>query len=354
MAEAAILSNQREATRLYQRGVAAARSGHRRVAVGLLQRAVQLNPQHEGAWLWLSGVLDDPAEAAYCLRSVLELNPGNERARAGLTWLEQRQMAQAQAVVAPTLEPPAASTATQRLPTVDADEPTRERNARHHGESWWVNWRHSRRAMSRARVVMWLVPILLLGLTLAWRQSVELTVQRIQSNLRPTVVAPTLVPVVAEAGATAGALPPTRPRASDDAALLAYLSQIEPLREQLRAVEEYRQTIRQPGLSSITHAASARQLRAKVENAHTTMSAMQPPRLIADLHQEYVDGLSTELGALDDLLAFYGEYNVGLANRAALRFQESSARFNRVQAGFDQHLGRISRAANGPPPQAPR
>ena len=62
MLETAIKSNEREAARLYQRGVAAARGGQRRVAAGLLSRAVQLNPRHELAWLWLSGVLDAPDE----------------------------------------------------------------------------------------------------------------------------------------------------------------------------------------------------------------------------------------------------------------------------------------------------
>ena len=75
MTETAIKSNEREAAQLYRRGVAAARGGQRRVAAGLLSRAVQLNPRHELGWLWLSGVLDAPDEIAFCLRSALAYVP---------------------------------------------------------------------------------------------------------------------------------------------------------------------------------------------------------------------------------------------------------------------------------------
>src|SRR5919197_6482084 len=96
MTESAIKSNQREAARLFERGVAAARGGQRRVAAGLLARTVQLDPRHEMGWLWLSGVLDEPNEIAFCLRSVLAVNPHNARARDGLAWLEQRALIPAQ------------------------------------------------------------------------------------------------------------------------------------------------------------------------------------------------------------------------------------------------------------------
>src|SRR5690349_13779174 len=80
----------RQADRMYERGVAAARGGQRTVAAGLLRQAVRLNPQHEQAWLWLSGTLDDPNDIAFCLRAVLGINPGNQRAQMGLQHVEQR------------------------------------------------------------------------------------------------------------------------------------------------------------------------------------------------------------------------------------------------------------------------
>src|SRR5918911_5703272 len=106
MAETAIKSNQREAARLFERGVAAARGGQRRVAAGLLARAVQLDPRHEMGWLWLSGVLDEPNEIAFCLRSVLAVNPHNERARQGLAWLEERGQIARQPAPAVVIAPP--------------------------------------------------------------------------------------------------------------------------------------------------------------------------------------------------------------------------------------------------------
>ena len=105
MTESAIKSNEREAARLYERGVAAARGGQRRVAAGLLARAVQLDPRHEMGWLWLSGVLEEPNEIAFCLRSVLAVNPHNERARQGLAWLEQRALIPAQPAPSAIVEP---------------------------------------------------------------------------------------------------------------------------------------------------------------------------------------------------------------------------------------------------------
>ena len=92
MIKTEIKANEREAAQLFVRGVAAARGGQRRLAAVLLSRVVQLDPQHEMGWLWLSGVLDDPKEIAFCLRSVLAINPHNERAQRGLAWLKSRQL----------------------------------------------------------------------------------------------------------------------------------------------------------------------------------------------------------------------------------------------------------------------
>jgi len=72
---------------MFQRGVAAAIGGQRITAADLLRAAVRLDPQHEHAWLWLSGVLDDRDDVVLCLRAVLRINPENRRARQGLAQL---------------------------------------------------------------------------------------------------------------------------------------------------------------------------------------------------------------------------------------------------------------------------
>jgi len=262
MSEHSIKSNQVEASRLFQRGVAAARGGQRRVAAGLLARAVQLDPRHEMGWLWLSGVLDDSEEIAFCLRAVLAVNPHNERARAGLAWLEQRGKIAQHPAPAPVVEPP-------QLPVPDEAQAER-----HERESWWVGWRHSRREMSRARLVFWSAPILLLLLTLALNMALRDAVAhnqalaRAASQPRVASTAAPALPSIIQAD-----LPPIR-----DAHILAYLSAVEGPRAQLRqAIAAYRTSTGQPGGSSITHAAAARSLREQIDKSYAQLEALDPP-----------------------------------------------------------------------------
>jgi tetratricopeptide (TPR) repeat protein len=73
-----------------QQGIAAARAGRRDEARELLIKAVEADERNAAAWLWLSGVLDNPADIRVCLENVVELEPGNERAKQGLAWLDAR------------------------------------------------------------------------------------------------------------------------------------------------------------------------------------------------------------------------------------------------------------------------
>jgi hypothetical protein len=330
MSESGIKSNEREAARLFERGVAAARGGQRRVAAGLLARAVQLNPGHELGWLWLSGVLDKPAEIAFCLRSALEINPYNQRAREGLAWLEQRH----QIAVQPTPAP---------MPVMRPLEPAPDKgqDARNDRESWWVRWRHERREMSRARIVFWSVPILLLLLTLALHATLENAINR-NKALAQELAAPT-------AGATARpALPAilqAQLPATDDARALAYLSALEQPRARLRAaVEQYRASTSQPGGSSVAHAAAARRLRDEVDASYKLMAAVEPPATLAQGHNSYLTGLEIERRALDDMLEFYNTFRVQFANRATLAMIDAELQFEHARALFETR-----RASSGHP-----
>ena len=323
MAETAIKSNQREAARLFERGVAAARGGQRRVAAGLLARAVQLDPRHELGWLWLSGVLDDAEEIAFCLRAVLAVNPHNDRARQGLAWLEQRGQIVAKPAPSMVADPPTASL---------SDEAQAEHRER---ESWWVGWRHSRREMSRARLVFWSVPILLLLLTLALnitlRDAVAHNLQLAREAAQPRVASTAVValPSIIEAE-----LPPMRA-----AQTLAYLSALEGPRAQLReAVTAYRDSTGQPGRSSIAHAAAARTLREQIDKTYAQIEALDPPVPLAQAHNSYLAGLEIERQALDDMLQFYNSLSVQDANRATLRMVDSSRQLDRARALFDARL----------------
>ncbi|HWQ14197.1 MAG TPA: hypothetical protein VNL77_15470 [Roseiflexaceae bacterium] len=367
--ETAIKANEREAARMFERGVAAARGGQKRVAAVLLARAVQLDPQHELGWLWLSGVLEEPDEIAFCLRSVLALNPHNERARQGLAWLEQRRLIAA----APTPEQahvngraptrPAALEREEAAPGEDAPElpgwrrrllalpallrgiaaPREdESHAVYHGESWWVNWRRSHRAMGRARLVLWLVPLLLLLLTLALnsflRGAVERNVALAQAAAARTAATPAPSPTPAPAAVLQAELAP-----AGDARVLAYLSAIEAPRAHLRdAVQSYRNATSQPGGSSTTHASAARRLREQVEAAYRTFEALSPPPPLALAHAEYLAGLERERAALDEMLAFYGSFRVEHANRAALHMGDAAAHFARARESFERQRAALA------------
>jgi hypothetical protein len=72
---------------LYE-GALAVRSGRRADGQGLLLQVIERDEQNELAWLWLSGAMDDPADQQVALENVLEINPNNQAARAGLEWLK--------------------------------------------------------------------------------------------------------------------------------------------------------------------------------------------------------------------------------------------------------------------------
>jgi tetratricopeptide (TPR) repeat protein len=73
---------------LAELGITALKEGHRDAALRLLTEAVTRDPLDAMAWLWLSGAVESETQRADCLRRVLELEPDNATARAGLEQLE--------------------------------------------------------------------------------------------------------------------------------------------------------------------------------------------------------------------------------------------------------------------------
>lgn len=65
-------------------------AGDKAEAQAQLNAALQLNPDSEEAWVWLSGTHSDPAAMAMCLERVLAINPHNEQAQEGLRWIEEQ------------------------------------------------------------------------------------------------------------------------------------------------------------------------------------------------------------------------------------------------------------------------
>ncbi|MBK8021426.1 MAG: hypothetical protein IPK19_08325 [Chloroflexi bacterium] len=75
---------------MMREGVNAMKAGRRDEARALLLRAVELDQYNEEAWLWLSGVLDSQEDQRTALENVLSINPGNDRARQGLDYINQQ------------------------------------------------------------------------------------------------------------------------------------------------------------------------------------------------------------------------------------------------------------------------
>ena len=74
----------------FRQGVAALKAGDRARARSLLGAAVRESPEDTQAWLWLSGAVERDEERIYCLRQVLQLDPGNQVASKGLVQILDR------------------------------------------------------------------------------------------------------------------------------------------------------------------------------------------------------------------------------------------------------------------------
>jgi hypothetical protein len=72
---------------MVREGVNAYKAGRRDEARALLLKATELDQSNVQAWLWLSGLMDTPDDQRTCLENVLAINPNNERARQGLSFL---------------------------------------------------------------------------------------------------------------------------------------------------------------------------------------------------------------------------------------------------------------------------
>lgn len=338
VAEASLQANAAEAYRLFQRGVAAARGGQRRIAVGLLTRSVQLDHRNEGAWLWLSGVLDEADQIAFCLQAVLKINPYNERARKGLQWLEEQQLLGGKpGGMAPFL---------QQLRADVQGSKDSQRLSKQPGERWWGNWREWERDKSRLRMLIWSVPILMLLLSLTLNRVFTLAIDQslAQPTSAPVVLAKTL-PMAPTAEPPRMVFVPVleaQPRLVQEGMALGYLSNLGPVRQQLRTdVENYRNAATgQPG-DSLSYLTAAKTFRSAVANALAQVKEFSPPNGLEQAHETYNQGLELEIAAIDDMLNFYGSYKVELANRAALRFQTANEKFEQARVQFDHYAKQL-------------
>ncbi|HEX6287749.1 MAG TPA: hypothetical protein VFZ66_01090 [Herpetosiphonaceae bacterium] len=311
MSERGVKIFSQQAEQLYTRGVAAARGGQKTLAASLLRQAVKLDPQHEQAWLWLSGVLDDPGDVAFCLRAVLGVNPANERAQKGLAWIE-RQAQQAGA-------PPPAPSRTLLLTTTPPD-------------NWWSAWRARQSTWLWTLRALLLIPIVLIGATLGVR--VVIQAQPLPSFIEAReAVVPTATALAIKKTAVPTAVVAAQP--TDPATVRAYFDTISAERQVLQeATTAYRSTT-DGGRTTVERATATKQLRDRVQQSREKLTAVVAPTEISDTHRLYLDGLAMEQEALDKMLEFYSSYDVTLANRAALRLQEARSQIATATASWD-------------------
>jgi hypothetical protein len=82
---------------MVKEAVRALKANNKAEARSLLEKATELDPYNEQAWLWLSGVVETEDDQQTCLQNVLFINPGNENAKQGLAMLEAKSAARPKA-----------------------------------------------------------------------------------------------------------------------------------------------------------------------------------------------------------------------------------------------------------------
>lgn len=68
------------------RAISAVKQGRKAEAERLLRAVVREAPRNAEGWLWLGAAVFSPSETLSCLERVLEIEPDNKRAQAGVQW----------------------------------------------------------------------------------------------------------------------------------------------------------------------------------------------------------------------------------------------------------------------------
>lgn len=101
---------------LLARAIQLVREKRRAEARDLLLQVIERDERSEQAWLWLSGVVDDPRDMQIALANALTINPNNEQALRGLQVLRQRygDLLEAEAAPAAAAAEPSRPAVTER------------------------------------------------------------------------------------------------------------------------------------------------------------------------------------------------------------------------------------------------
>jgi hypothetical protein len=72
---------------LLDQSIDAYKDGDKEISSKILAKVIQLDPNNERAWLWISGIVSSDAERLFCIKRILAINPQNEVAKYGLNLL---------------------------------------------------------------------------------------------------------------------------------------------------------------------------------------------------------------------------------------------------------------------------
>lgn len=75
---------------MVREAIRAFKAGKKSEARTILEKATDLDPHNEKAWMWLSAAVEAPEDQRICLENVLFINPENENARRGLDYLAKQ------------------------------------------------------------------------------------------------------------------------------------------------------------------------------------------------------------------------------------------------------------------------
>jgi len=295
---------------LYLSGIASVKAGNRRLAQAFFKRVIRINPRHEGAWLWLSEVLDDPDDRIYCLEAALALDPNNEKARMGLELMRERT-ADPQRPRRPKEWSPLAELRDMDLPTILAQtppptvpvEPVAEEAPR----------KNITQALVRASIFCGAV-LAVLAL------SIVMTVLWGVPENTPTAPVPT------------STIDLSSLREQELEAIRVYFHELDALLAALRLAHDvYRGQDLKPG-SFAEGVDSTGRLLDEVRAAQGYLQQLAPPPALAEPHQSYIHGLALEQEALEDFMRYYATSQTGYYQRGMVKFQEARANLDRAKA----------------------
>jgi len=291
-----------EIEEIFQTGITSAQAGNRRLAQACFKRVIRMEPRHEEAWLWLSQVLDDLDDIAYCLEAALAISPQNEKARLVLERVREGRT-----------EPqrPAEWSALGDLLDLDLPRmltplpaPAAPESSAEVRRDWLAPW--------------WQTGLFFLAVLVVLSLSFYLSV-------RPAGDAP----------ATPG-IAPTRNVAlsqqHEREVVRAYFAELDAWRSPLRLAHDVYRGQSNQRVSLADQVAYTRALRDQVVVAREALQGLKPPPALAEAHWEYSEGLRLEQEGLDSLLDYFRTSQTSAARQATVDLQEAGTHLERAKA----------------------